>query len=182
MANYIEKRAWFQIDNLIFTAPRYLREYLNSVLGKDDKREIVWINKTASHLYATRWRPDFCYVNILVNSVDTLNSSLRFNKIGNLVVTSTGKFLQVKKTQIDAVSSSPYYPEVLGKTVQIIHGPLEDFYGKIIAYSTELKKYIVSVKLLVSEVHIPHHFYELFICEPEDFKKNSDVSEILNNG
>lgn len=173
------KYAWYQIDNLIFTAIKYLTEYLDAILGADDQRDVVWINKTASHLYATRWRPDFCFVYISMSDVDSLNRHLRINKIGNIVVSASGQFQQFKKAHIDKLVNSPYDPEFIGKNVKIVHGPLEDFYGRVTGYSTDLHKYIISVKLLVSEVQVPHHIHEFQIIEEEGDNTKQVVEDFI---
>lgn len=173
------KYAWFQIDNLVFTAPKYLTEYMDAILGADDNREVIWINKSSPHMYATRWRPDFCYIYIPVNSADNFNAHLRFNKIGNLVVNTTGQFQQFTKAQIDKVSNSVYYPDLIGKHVRIIHGPLEDFYATVTGYSSKLHKYILTVKLLISEIQIPHHLHEFEVID--DSHDVDNVADTVKN-
>ena len=94
-------------------------------------------------------------------------SNLHKNKIGNIVKESDGSFLTFAKEDIDKIAESPYFPELIGKSVKITHGPLEDFYGKVVKYSNDLKKYILSVKLLVSEVQIPHHLNEFEVTDKD---------------
>lgn len=182
------KYAWYQIMDLVFTAPRYLKEYLISLFGVDPDREIIWINKSSPHLYETRWRPDFCFVYIRTKDAETLDFGLRANKIGHLVLGANATYQTFSKRQIDKLVESPFIQDLIGKNVIIVHGPLEDFYARVTGYSTELKKYILTVKLLLSEVQIPHHLNEFAETDKEIdnvqaiLDQVSKVEEEENNG
>ena len=172
-----KKYAWFQIAELIFTAPHYLTEYMNSMLGPDPDRTYSWINNSSPHLYATRWRPDFCFVYIPESDADTFDANLRHDRIGHLQITPKGEFQRFSKQHVEKLNSSPYNHDLIGKNVKIIKGPLDEFYGKVVAYSEELKKYIISVRLLVTEVQYPHHLNEFQLIEDSD--ETDNVNSLL---
>ena len=78
-------------------------------------------------------------------------------KIGYLAANIKNKLQTFSREHIDSLVVSPFYEELLDVDVKIIHGPLEDFYGKVDSYSDTLNKYILKVQLLVSFVLYPHH-------------------------
>ncbi len=148
----LSKRAWYGIDGCVFTAAHYLKAFLDFALGADDDREIVWISKSSSHFYATRWRADFIFVNISVLEADSLDLSLRNNRIGKLFIDSKGTFITYKPSYIKKLNSSPYDASLFGCKVKVTKGPLEDFYGTIVGYDTKQGMYKIQVRLLVSSV------------------------------
>ena len=171
------KYSWYQIIDLCFTAQHYLESYLYSVLGPDDNRDIIWINKTSSHLYATRWHPDFCFIFIPDKDADMLDMSMRKAvpvKIGYLAMNNKKQLQKFSRDYIDSLVVSPFYEELLDTDVFIIHGPLEDFYGKVDSYSNDLNKYILKVQLLVSFVLYPHHITDFIpLKELQDGQENN---------
>lgn len=159
---------WFQIQNIVFTAPKYLLEFFNSVLGHDDNRDVVWINKESPYLYETRWRPDFVFIKIPTKDADNFDAALRRNRIGSLTCTSDGKFQYYLEEHINKLVESPYIPDYIGKDVQMVRGPLEDFIGRVVGYSTEQRKYNIEVKLLLSTVVLPHHSNEFVLLKDKE--------------
>ena len=155
-----DKYAWFQILDLAFTAPHYLKSFLHSYLGPDETRDIIWINKSSSHLYDTRWHPEFCFIYIPEREADNIDLALRQSKIGYLAMNHRNTFQKFTRDYINKLVKSPFYPDLIGKVVDIIHGPLEDFIGTVNSYSDNLSKYILRVQLLVSYVDYPHHLNE----------------------
>lgn len=146
------KYNWFQIQDMAFTAPHYLKEFLNNVLGDDPVRDFVWINHQSPHLYETRWRPDFVFVYVQEEQIEFLELSLIKNKLGTISLTPRKKFQVFNKKEIDKLQYSTFVPEFIGRKIKFIKGPLEDFYGVIIGFSKESRKYKINIKLLLSDV------------------------------